>query len=149
MYVFISYAGDEGLKYAKILNEILTNGGHQTFLFKNEVSIDDKLYSKIGNALDKCRIATIIITKESHISTEQEREYNAICSLNKEQGLIKEGVELGKFTLLRARLFKKFNETNVKEIMNDFLNEINKIPERKNVSAIGENQEMISGEQDE
>ena len=76
MKVFISYAGEEGLKYAKILDKILKGSGHETFFFKNQVTVRDRLYSEIGKALDKCRIATIIITNSSHASSEQEREYN-------------------------------------------------------------------------
>ncbi len=141
MYIFISYAGKEGLKYADILNRVLLDGGHQTFLFRNDVSIEDRLYSKIGKALVDCKIAVIIITEESHSSTEQEREYNVSCSLNKEVGIIKEGVELGAFTLLRGKRFKRFNESNVTDILKDFLKEINKFPESK-ILSVNEKKEM-------
>jgi len=142
MYIFISYAGNEGLRYAKILNDILSSGGHDTFLFEENVTADDRIYSRLGNALDSCRIAAIIITESSHTSEEQKEEYNVACSLKKGKGLIKEGVDWGEFTMLISRQYVKFNDSNVEEKMKGFLQSVDRIPASEDVSLTDEGGEI-------
>lgn len=142
MYIFISYSGEEGLKYAKILNKILTEGRHKTFFFKRDNTIEDGLYLKIGKALSECRIIVMIITESSHESVEQKEEYGVACSLKKGQGIIKEEVKWGEFVLLTSKQYVKFNDSNVKDKMEYFLEEINRIPEGKKVLTIKEDDEI-------
>jgi len=133
VYIFISYA-KEGIKYAKLLNKILSDDGHETFLFEHHNTFGEEIYLQIGRALSKCRIAAIIITKSSHESEEQKLEYSSACSSKKARGLIKEGEEFGEFTLLRAWQYIEFNDSNIDEKMGGFLDSINRlqnIPESK------------------
>lgn len=142
MYIFISYSGDEGLRYAKILKEVLSHGGHETFLFEQDNTIDSELYYQIGNALDKCRIAAIIITESSHTSEEQKIEYGTALSMKSGQGIIKEGVRWGGFSLLRAKQYIKFNDSNAADKMEDFLKKINRIPENAQTLTTNDGEEI-------
>lgn len=142
MYIFISYAGDEGLKYAKILDRILSEGGHKTFFFEQDNTVDVELYSQIGEALEECRIVAIIVTESSHISKEQKTEYGVACSMKKGQGIIKEGVRWGGFSLLVSKRYIKFKDSNAIDKMKNFLEEINKIPENTKISTTEEGGEI-------
>ena len=142
MYVFISYAGNDGLRYAKILERILSSS-HKTFLFEKDHSIQHGLYSQLGEALYSCRIVAIIITQSSHTSKEQEKEYNVACSFDKGVGIIKENIEWGKFSMLTSREYKRFNDDNVEEKMNSFLETINKLPEKVEASVADEGSEIV------
>lgn len=52
------------------------------------------------------------------------------CSLDKGIGIIKEGVEWKKFSVLTGKGYKRFNDVNIKEKMSEFLETINKLPEK-------------------
>ena len=140
--IFISYAGDDGLNYAKILNTTLTNGGHDTFFFEGDHIIENRLYSQIGIALYSCRLVALIITNSSHESEDQKDEYNVACSRKKGLGIIKEGVEWGEFVLLTAKQVTKFNDSNVEDKMNSFLESINRIPVSADASVTPEGSEI-------
>lgn len=142
MYIFISYAGEEGLKYAKILDKILSEGDHETFLFERDNTLNLRLFSQIGKALYECRMIVIIITESSHESEDQKEEYGVACSQKKGQGIIKEGVEWGEFILLTSKKYIKFNDLNATDKMKDFLEAINNIPEGRGVSTIKEGDEI-------
>ncbi|MBN1941108.1 MAG: toll/interleukin-1 receptor domain-containing protein [Candidatus Diapherotrites archaeon] len=142
MLVCISYAKPEGLEYAKILEALLIGHGHDTFLFDSNYTLQNRVYSKIGSALDACRIAAIIITNSSHSSEEQKDEYNVACSLKKGVGIIQKGVPWGEFTMLTARQFFTFSESNARDKMKDFVKSISRIQETGKAKTIPEEGEM-------
>ena len=142
MYIFISYAKDEGKKYADMLDQILQRDNHKTFLFHRDTKNLKRPFTKIAFALHSCSEAIFLITEESHNSNEQDREYNVACSLNKGVALIKEGVDLHGYSMLSSNIFYRFDDSNVGEKMQHLLKSINRVPDSGKTSIVKEGGEI-------
>jgi len=142
MKIFISHAGNEGLKYGIMLNEVLKSK-HETFFFEDDVTLEEEMFIKINLALAKSRIIAIIVTESSKDAKYQQQEFGTACSFGTYSGIIKENVDWSKFSILASKQYILFNDENAKEKMKEFLEKINKLPHDDKISIKKESEEIL------
>lgn len=76
MRVFISYATEDGLAYAKKLYDILRKRGHDPFLIIHELCVSENPWDRIFGEIKSRELTVFVITESSQMSNGQKQEYD-------------------------------------------------------------------------